>query len=82
MLVVPSVKVTCDVEDQRLGDSARSAADSKKKVTVAPQQTSTPSSVLGFCTLDLMPILLGNDLSRRNGERAIRAAFKIILTRP
>jgi len=65
MPVVLSVKVTCDTQDQHLSDSGKSVAESKKVTAIAPQQTSTSPSVIGFCTLDLMPILLGNDLSRR-----------------
>lgn len=51
-------------DTQEQPDSAGSVAESRKKVTaIAPQQTSISSSVIGFCTLDLMPILLGNNLS-------------------
>jgi len=54
-----------DVQDQHVPDSDRSVTESKQKITANfPQQMSTSSSVIGFCTLDLMPILLGNDLSR------------------
>ncbi|XP_025075772.1 uncharacterized protein LOC105433760 [Pogonomyrmex barbatus] len=55
------IKVTCDSQnDQSPPDSINSIEESRKKVTaVALQETSTPSGVIGFCTLDLMPILLG-----------------------
>lgn len=79
MFVALSVKVTRDAQDQRLLDSAISVVESRKKVTaITPQQISNSSSVIGFCTLDLMPILLGNVLSCRNGESETEA-FKIIL---
>ncbi|KYM84727.1 Tetratricopeptide repeat protein 18 [Atta colombica] len=57
------IKVTSDVQDQHVPDSDRSVTESKPKITAnVPQQMSTSSSVIGFCTLDLMPILLGEKL--------------------
>ncbi|KYQ59448.1 Tetratricopeptide repeat protein 18 [Trachymyrmex zeteki] len=55
------IKVISDVQDQHMSDSGRSVTESKQKVAVIfPQQIST--NVIGFCTLDLMPILLGEKL--------------------
>ncbi|KAG5346238.1 CFA70 protein, partial [Acromyrmex charruanus] len=57
------IKVTSDVQDQHVPNSDRSVTESKQKITaIVPQQISTSSSVIGFCTLDLMPILLGEKL--------------------
>ncbi|XP_018345127.1 PREDICTED: uncharacterized protein LOC108750274 [Trachymyrmex septentrionalis] len=57
------IKVTSDVQDQHVPNSSRSVMESKQKITaIVPQQISTSSSVIGFCTLDLMPILLGEKL--------------------
>ncbi|KAG5333456.1 CFA70 protein, partial [Acromyrmex heyeri] len=57
------IKVTSDVQDQHVPNSDRSVTESKQKITaIVPQQISTSSSVIGFCTLDLMPIFLGEKL--------------------
>ncbi|KYM80073.1 Lymphoid-specific helicase, partial [Atta colombica] len=57
------IKVTSDVQDQHVPDSDRSVTECKQKITAnVPQQMSTSSSVIDFCTLDLMPILLGEKL--------------------
>ncbi|XP_011871565.1 PREDICTED: cilia- and flagella-associated protein 70 [Vollenhovia emeryi] len=66
------IKVACDVQDERLPDSAASAVEPRKRVTaVAAQQASTSSCVIGFCTLDLMPILLGPPGEKSIVERLI-----------
>lgn len=54
------VKVMCN-KNQRLSNSARSTPESKKSTRSSNQnQLSSSSDVIGFCNLDLMPILLGN----------------------
>ncbi|KYN01939.1 Tetratricopeptide repeat protein 18 [Cyphomyrmex costatus] len=59
------IKVTSkdNVQNQHVSDSGKSTAESKQKVTaIVPQQITTSSSVIGFCTFDLMSILLGEKL--------------------
>jgi len=46
-----------DNQNQQFFNSVRSSIESKKKTTAQKQQE---SSVMGFCNLDLMPLLLGN----------------------
>jgi len=46
-----------DNQNQQFFNSVRSSVESKKKATAQKQ---LESSVMGFCNLDLMPLLLGN----------------------
>ncbi|XP_029178324.1 cilia- and flagella-associated protein 70-like [Nylanderia fulva] len=57
------IKVMCETQNQRSINSVKSNTDSKKKATVSTsKETLTSSNVIGFCSLDLMPILLGEKL--------------------
>lgn len=54
------IKVMCEIQNQYSTNSVKSNADSRIKTTVTtPKETLTSSNVIGFCNLDLMPILLG-----------------------
>ncbi|CAL1683422.1 unnamed protein product [Lasius platythorax] len=53
------IKVMCETQNQRSTNSVKSNADSKKKATVSTSKETLTSNVIGFCNLDLMPILLG-----------------------
>lgn len=60
--MLSKVKVMCETQNQRSTNSVKSHADSRAKTTITtPKETLTSSNVIGFCNLDLMPILLGND---------------------
>ncbi|XP_025156274.1 uncharacterized protein LOC112588999 [Harpegnathos saltator] len=67
MFAVPLVKVTCAASNQP--DSFRSTTESKRKARLSAQRQAAASlSIIGFCSLDLMPILLGE---RSHTERLI-----------
>lgn len=52
----------CESQNRNSTNSIKSNADSRIKTTVTtPKETLTSSNVIGFCNLDLLPILLGND---------------------
>ncbi|RLU14922.1 hypothetical protein DMN91_012809 [Ooceraea biroi] len=55
------IKVMCSTQDQQSLNSITSSAESKKKVTTITHEQ-IGSNVIGFCNLDLMPLLLGEKL--------------------
>ncbi|EFN68293.1 Tetratricopeptide repeat protein 18 [Camponotus floridanus] len=54
------IKVMYETPYQRSTNSVKSHADLRgKTIITTPKETSTSSNVIGFCNLDVMPILLG-----------------------
>lgn len=59
--IISSVKVMCETQNQRSNNSVKSHVDSRTKATITTPKETLTSNVIGFCNLDLMPILLGSD---------------------
>ncbi|KAL6428051.1 hypothetical protein ACFW04_008437 [Cataglyphis niger] len=56
------IKVMCENQNRNSTNSIKSNADSRIRTTVTTPKETLMSNVIGFCNLDLLPILLGEKL--------------------